>query len=368
MSESRHSELSGLRIAIIVRGRLEGEGAGRSGGYVYDRRLVEHWRSLGARVEALDSAPGRGVVSADFDLVVEDELCYPELMQRGLAFGGPPRVAIVHNLVHEFHRSATANLAASAGIEADYLSGVQGIIVNSRHTRLCVESALGSSDVPMCTAYPYLGPCIEAHIAKSPALGPRARPVGPLKCVTVGHLSRLKGLEKLVAALARAPHAIDCELVGGLDRDPGYVAELRAQVERAGLTRRVRFCGELAGPQLVRAFERAELMILPSPREGFGIAYLEAMAMGLAVLASREGAAPELIDDGRSGFLFDPTLEDDLEVGLERCWAARTRLPEMGSTARQRFEQAPDWQRAGQLSADFLLRVLAETRAADRAR
>ena len=71
------------------------------------------------------------------------------------------------------------------------------------------------------------------------------------------------------------------------------------------------------------------------------IAYLEAMAMGCPVVASRRGAAPELVDHGQTGWLFDPDSENSLASTRQLCLRDRAKLPIMAREARVRAAAAP---------------------------
>jgi L-malate glycosyltransferase len=79
--------------------------------------------------------------------------------------------------------------------------------------------------------------------------------------------------------------------------------ELERQVNEAGLANRVEFVGEQ--PDLVPWLSAADIFLLPSLQESFGLAALEAMACEVSVVASRVGGLPEVIDDGVTGFLCD---------------------------------------------------------------
>ena len=95
---------------------------------------------------------------------------------------------------------------------------------------------------------------------------------------------------------------------------------------------------------LVRAYQAANLFVFPSVGEGFGQVLLEAMACGLPVLSTTRTAAPDLIADGREGFIVEPRRADLLADRI--AWAAthRAELTEMGSLARERAEHFT-WQR-----------------------
>ena len=128
----------------------------------------------------------------------------------------------------------------------------------------------------------------------------------PGRWLVPGRVDAHKGLEDLIDALSvlryrdARPFRVD---VAGPVRDPGL---LRALIDRAaafGLADRVHFVGPVDALDV--AFARAELCLLPSRYEGFGIALVEAMAAGVPVLARRIPAFEALLRDGVDGWLVD---------------------------------------------------------------
>lgn len=136
------------------------------------------------------------------------------------------------------------------------------------------------------------------------------RTVGPLRLLTVGSLQAYKGHRFLLEALAllRERLAFECVIVGA-----GPLAgRLRRQARRRGLVDRVHWRGACTELEVRRELLRADLFVLPSVRafdgqaEGIPVALMEAMASGLAVVASRLSGIPELVGHGREGFLVPP--------------------------------------------------------------
>ncbi|HUF87038.1 MAG TPA: glycosyltransferase family 4 protein, partial [Thermohalobaculum sp.] len=129
---------------------------------------------------------------------------------------------------------------------------------------------------------------------------PRARGSGGQKMASgvallaVGSLTPRKGHDVLIAALAGLM-GLDWRLsiVGPADRDAAHARALAAQVEEAGLAGRVAFAGALSPGAVARAYDRADLFVLASRHEGFGMAYTEAMARGLATVGCDAGAVRE---------------------------------------------------------------------------
>jgi glycosyltransferase involved in cell wall biosynthesis len=121
----------------------------------------------------------------------------------------------------------------------------------------------------------------------------------------LGFAEREKNVDKLIEALplvnARVPSATLTIIGDGPLKD-----ELESLASKLGVLDRVTFAGFVNEEELRAAYRRAALFALPSSKEGFGIVYLEAWREGLPVVASRFGAAPEVVCDGVDGFTVDP--------------------------------------------------------------
>jgi L-malate glycosyltransferase len=117
----------------------------------------------------------------------------------------------------------------------------------------------------------------------------------------------------------------------------GYVATLRAQVADAGLQERVSWLGEREDvPELVRALD---VLLLPSWEEPFGRALIEAMALGVPVIATDVGGPPEIVEDGREGYLLPPREPHAWARAIARFAGHPERGREMGDAGRRRVER-----------------------------
>ena len=127
----------------------------------------------------------------------------------------------------------------------------------------------------------------------------------------VGRLLRIKGAHHLLGAfsrvLARSPLA--CLLIVG---DGEERQTLQTSAQRLGLGPRVAFLGSLPHEDVIRCMRAADVLVLPSLVESFGIVLLEAMSCGLPVVASRVLGIPYLVEDGLNGFLVPPGDEEAL--------------------------------------------------------
>ncbi|MEV7892101.1 glycosyltransferase family 4 protein, partial [Streptomyces sp. NPDC088357] len=156
--------------------------------------------------------------------------------------------------------------------------------------------------------------------------------IAPLASGTDG-LSRLlcvaavtprKGQHRLVEALAAVRDLPwSCVCVGGLGQDPEYVADLRSLIAKYGLEHRLHLAGPQAGAELDASYAAADLMVLTSYAETYGMAVTEALARGIPVLATDVGGLPEAVgrapDGGVPGILVPP--EDPAALAAElRGW------------------------------------------------
>jgi L-malate glycosyltransferase len=134
------------------------------------------------------------------------------------------------------------------------------------------------------------------------------------RLVHVSNFRPVKRIGALIEVFRRVRQQIPATLVlvGGGPEMPGA----RAQIAAAGLEQDVEYAGEVH--DVVGLFATADLFLLPSATESFGLAALEAMACEVPVIASRVGGLPEVIDDGISGFLHEPEDFDGMVASAVR--------------------------------------------------
>jgi glycosyltransferase involved in cell wall biosynthesis len=162
----------------------------------------------------------------------------------------------------------------------------------------------------------------------------------------VGRLASNKGLLELVEAfvpLARHDPSVTLVIVG---EDGGMRAAVEARVRSLGLEGRVRLTGFLSDERLLAAaFREARLFALPSEYEAFGLVLLEALAQGTAVIASRVGGIPEVLEDGRAGRLVPPNEVEPLARALTDLYEDPRARAEMGRYGRENVVPRYDWDR-----------------------
>lgn len=329
-----------MRVGFVVYGSLETA----TGGYLYDRELVDFLRANGDTVEVV-SLPDRGyagnlvsrrAVDVACDVILEDELCHPTLAFAKRPAGGIPVVAVVHLLRADGHRRSPWH-PIHAAVERHYLAGVDAAVFNSDATRASAERLLGRA-VRGVVARP-AADHLDGWAPSGISMGP-----GPLELLCVANVLPGKGVLTLVDALARFPAgACTLTVVGSVTTDPAYVRRVRERIEQAGLQDAVELVGEVPNSAVPGRLASHDALAVPSTYEAAGIAYLEAMRMGRPVIATAAGGARELLDDGVEGFLVPPDDADAVYDRL-RCWAEdRALLARMGAAARRRAESHPTW-------------------------
>jgi len=185
-----------------------------------------------------------------------------------------------------------------------------------------------------------LDPQFEAlapHAAKSAAPGnfPEGRVV-----LTVGRWradERYKGMDTLITALPRLlPRWPELQLaMVGEGDDREWLENL---AEENGVGRHVHFLSGLSYEELASCYAHCEIFALPSKGEGFGLVYLEAMACGKPVIGGAHGGAPEVIDDGKTGYLVPHGDAVQLATAIETLLANPTLELEMGRRGKERVD------------------------------
>jgi glycosyltransferase involved in cell wall biosynthesis len=349
-----------MRIGLTVYGSLEE----RSGGFRYDRKLIEGLRRAGDTVELIElpwRAYHRGLrdnvsrrlrrrLAVDVDVMLQDELAHPSLCwtNRSLAY---PLVTIVHHL-----RASEPGWLRHlySLVERQYLRTVDGAICNSATT----ESVVRSSGVSRTLIAPPAGDRFDPDI--DPTRLEDSDGASQLQVTFVGNITARKGLETLIRGVSRAERTIHLTVVGAPVEEQ-YVDRVRSIVHREGLDAHVRFTGQLPDDKLATHLEQSDVLAVPSRYEGFGIVYLEGMSFGLPALATRAGGASDLVQDGDTGVLVDPGDPAAVARELDRFAEDRQRLGRMSKAARAYYLRHPGWQETTARVRRFLADVAGTT-------
>jgi glycosyltransferase involved in cell wall biosynthesis len=190
----------------------------------------------------------------------------------------------------------------------------------------------------------------RVHVAEpgAPAAEPARGTEAGEALLCVGAVTFEKGHDILLEALESISELPwHCTCVGSLDRDPAFVESLRRRSLDGGLGERVSFPGPRTGADLDRSYASADLLLVASRAETYGLVVTEALARGLPVIAAEVGGVVEALGEGaagtRPGLLVAP--EDPVALGdALSAWLGDAELrARRRRAARQRRESLPSW-------------------------
>ena len=348
-------------LHVVVPGPLDQ----RTGGYIYDARMVDGLRRRRWRVtvhELEGSFPEADTQArSSFAAVLRSLPDRSRVMVDGLAMGGLPEVVLEHagrlrilGLVHHPLADETGLDALRRerffGLEREALAGCTGVLVTSRAT----AARLATYGVPP----PTVRAVRPGTTPAPPSVGPAVTGVPRLLCVA--SVIRRKGHDVLIGALERLREKRwTCVCAGSMTRDRVYAASLRARVDDAGLADRIRFLGECGTDELDELYHESAVFVLASHYEGFGMVLSEALARGLPIVSTTGGAIPDTVPRG-AGILVAPGDEAALAVALGDLISHPARRVELASAARRHAATLPDWDEAANAFAEAVLALASD--------
>jgi glycosyltransferase involved in cell wall biosynthesis len=168
--------------------------------------------------------------------------------------------------------------------------------------------------------------------------------------------TKQKGLEVLLDAmpLILQRHDVVLNVIGVGPR----LEEYKNQAKRLNLNCRVSFLGFVEHNLLPKHYANADLLVLPSRRESFGLVLAEAMACGLPVVSTKVGAIPEVVEDGVTGLLVTPDDPEALASAINSLLSDPGGMKQMGAKGRERVERHLTWDKVAQGAAQAYQRVM----------
>jgi len=278
---------------------IPGDPATLTGGYIYARRLTAALTESGWRVRPLrlpDSYPNPTPADlAETRRQLERLPPRALVLADGLAFGAFPAalfdgldvrwIALVHHPLALETGVSEARATALRESERAGLAHARAVIATSPSTADTLIRDYGVAKSRLTVALPGTDPAT------------RARGTGtPVRLLTVGTLTPRKGHDVLIKALTEiADLDWTCALVGSAARDPATADRIAAMIAAAGLQTRVAMMGELEAAALNAVYDSADMFVLPSRHEGYGMVFAEALAHGLPIVACAAGAVPDTV-------------------------------------------------------------------------
>jgi glycosyltransferase involved in cell wall biosynthesis len=321
----------------------------RSGGTIYDRKVIEALREDGWWVEVLEWPSSFPFPNEDDRLAVAASLAaVPDnglVLIDGLALGTLPGlarrekdrlrlVALVHHPLALETGLSPMMAATFAAEEQDALTSVRAVIVTSGTTAAIVEGAFGVPGGMITVAHP--------GVDRPKATRGERRP-GPVRIFAMGSITPRKAHHVLIEALARIED-LDwtCVIAGSLEREPEAAEALIGQIAMLGLGERVTLVGEVDSEEAAAFYADADIFALASVYEGYGMVFAEAQAHGLPIVATTGGAIPEAVGEG-AGILVPPGDAEAFAEALAVLVTDPHRRAVLAEGARKAAALFPGW-------------------------
>jgi glycosyltransferase involved in cell wall biosynthesis len=372
---SRNAEIipMSLRTVHFVMPGGVDDPAAPSGGNAYDRRVSLDLPGFGWQVHkhAVDGEWPRPGAAARAELarVLRELPDGAAVLMDGIVACGVPEI-----VVPEADRLSLAVLVhLPLGDETGLEAAVAAELDEKERTVLrAVSAVIGTSDWAVRRLVSHHGLAPErVHVATPGAdIAPLASGTdGVSRLLCVAAVTPRKGQHRLVEALAAAADLPwTCVCVGGLGHDPEYVVHLRGLIKQYGLQDRLHLAGPQAGAELDASYASADLMVLMSYAETYGMAVTEALARGIPVLATDVGGLPEAVgrapDGGVPGILVPPEAPAALAAELRGWFGEADVRRRLKAAARGRRAALDGWATTARSLAGVLTRLPSEPRRA----
>jgi glycosyltransferase involved in cell wall biosynthesis len=354
-----------VALAFAVPGRLDQP----TGGYAYDRRVIAELRLLGCGIDIVDLGedyprPTSATIDAALTRLQQVPNGMPIVID-GLAFGVLPQaaealratnpvIALVHHpLALETGLTCTQAQTLLAS-ERAALAAARHVVVTSPATGRLLAAEYGVAAQSITVAPPgndRLGArcSVPAPPPSSPACGRGWREGETVNLLAVGAVVPRKGYNVLIDALACLTD-LDWQLViaGDCTRDRDLAGALATRLVVLRLGGRISMAGAVSDERLGELYRNADLFVLASRHEGYGMAFAEAIAYGLPVVGTKAGAIPETVPEG-TGILVPPDDTAALVAALRAMIADPPMRQRCADTARRAALRLPTWDATAQI-------------------
>ena len=347
------------RAAFAVPGDLETP----TGGYAYDKRIITELRALDWQIDVIDLGgafpnPDRAARAAALAKLLATPEGRPIVID-GLAFGvmakeakllreRNPLLALVHH-----------PLALETGIDAETAHALRD---SERAALGCTRSVIVTSQpTAEIVRRDYAVPS-ERIVAVRPGvdrLPVRARGSqnAVVNLLAVGSITPRKGYDTLIEVLASLTELPWQLTIAGALRSQAALARLESDIARFHLQGRVVIAGAVAEARLTELYTNADVFVLASLFEGYGMVFGEAIAHGLPIVATAVGAAGDIVP-ADAGQLVAPGDASALREALRRVIEDADLRTRMADAARTASVRLPDWRQSAAQFASVLERLL----------
>ena len=333
-----------------------------TGGYRYDREIISAWKASNINVK-LVSLEGNYPFPSEADktsaIKAISNFPYGDIAVVDGLLGGVspdflkalskhmPVVALIHHplcLENGLDNTTAKMLEAS---ERKGLEFVSSIITTSDTTAQTAQSLFGFDTSNIHSVPPGVD-----RVAKSKGSGSNT-----VHLLCIGSVIARKGHKYLIQALAKLKHLnwkLDC--YGNTEFDPELFTEITQLIADEGLSQKIKFHGTVSDKRLEEAYHMADIFVLPSLYEGYGMVYAEAIIRGIPVIGTTAGAIPKTVPK-TCGILVEPENIKMLTDALNQLITDKKIRLEFAEGARKSEPNFPTWEGSAHKFAHILRKL-----------
>jgi glycosyltransferase involved in cell wall biosynthesis len=328
-----------------------------TGGYAYDRRMIEGLERLGWQIQLISLGDGYPFIEQTQRDYARSKLLsltkgVPMVID-GLALGVlpdlAPEIASRHPLIALIHHPLAFEYGLSdpeikhlKQSETQALKNVVGVIANSPSTARDLNQYYGISPEKVHVVLPGTDPnhCLQPRSQRS------VDDCSPINLLSVGSIIPRKGFHDLIPALEPLmdlPWTLS--IAGDTSRNQEAYERLIMDIKNFHLEGRIHVLGVVSNNELENLYAKADIFVLASLFEGYGMVYAEAMAHGLPIIATSGGAIPDTVPR-EAGLLVTPGDIPALTLALKKLITDSTYRTRLSSGALQASLVQPTWEDA----------------------
>lgn len=350
-----------IDLAFAIPGDIEAA----TGGYGYARKLLQYLPANGIVPHHIELPAGFPDPSSEdierTSLLLEQIHPFTPILFDGLAFGAMPTealrrieasmIALVHHPLGLEPGLSPERAETLITSERDALASAKSVITSSRYTArtLAADFAVPPDNITIA----------------EPGTAPAQRAIGtgaPFTMLAVGSLIPRKGYGVLIDALAQIERD-DWQLTiaGSPEHDPEEAQQIREKLLASGHRSRITLAGRVSGDELATLYARADLFVMPTLYEGYGMVLTEALARGLPIVSTTGGAAAETAPDAAS-LKVPPGDPEALAGAIAQVMASAETRHRMSDAAWSAGQSLPRWTDTAAIVANVMKSIYEERR------
>lgn len=326
--------MSPRRVHVVVPEGVD-DPARVSGGNVYDLRVCDELARLGWEVRltpvTTDASASALASLADDELVLLDGLIAGRAVGAVEAETARLRIVVLAHMASDAFDDADPSVVDG---ERRAFSAAARVVATSAWTRDRIRAAGAVPRERLAIAVPGAADAAPAEGSPDGA-----------SLLSVGVIAAHKGHDVLIEALAGLDRGRPwrCTIAGSTAVDPEFARRLADRAAAVGLADRVRFAGVLGGAALDDAYRHADLVVVPSRVEGYGIVAADALRRGIPVVASDAGGLREALAGTEGALLVPPGDSEALHGALSRWMSDPALRARLAAAARRDRDRPPTW-------------------------